>query len=412
MSQVYPHPPRQGFLHAPPEGSERPALGTSGDPPTPPSDQGFRGATDDEKRRTGRASRHALKATQRQLTPSRSSRYCWFPAEANVHVEVGRAGIAHTSQIHRCGSPWSCPVCSPLIRAARGADIDQGVNGWLTAGHGALFVTLTVRHHAHDALEARLAAMARALWDCLKGAPWDRRAALLGYVGAIRALEVTWGQENGWHPHCHAILLFERPPTAEEVADLRTWLRGRWSSVVERRGFGTLSAAHGVDVRAVTAEGIGDYVTKVEGGWTAGAELVRGDLKTGHGRLTPFELLGHAAIYGDARAAHLWQEYEAATFGKRAIVWSRGLRRRLIPEAPEASDAELAAAEGGDSTCYLALVNRMLWKSHLKRATVGLLLDRIEDDALVLIGAGIASEDAPVTVTYGEAQAPPSGVER
>ncbi len=315
--------------------------------------------------------------------------------------------VAHVTGIRRCGSPWACPVCAPVVRERRALEIDRGLSAHLAGGGGAVFVTLTLRHHRGDELGPRLALVSEALHDCLSGAAWKRRSARLGYVGAIRATEVTWAEANGWHPHVHAVLLLERPIGEAQADDLRAWLLGRWGGVCERRGFGTLSAAHGVDVQVVrSAPELAGYLTKVDGGWGAGHELARGDVKVGrvHG-LVPAQLLGEFIETGEVRFKLLWQEYERATFGKRAIVWSAGLRRRLLGEEVEESDEALASSEGMEAEFVRFLVEKDdLWEA-AKAGTVGDLLSQIEaaagdywtgvDDAEVKEAEGVEAEGRP-----------------
>lgn len=276
-------------------------------------------------------------------------------------------------------------MCAPVIRQQRAQEVDQGVTAHLEAGGGAEFLTVTVPHYQADALAPRLAVIRKALGLILSGAPWKRRKAALGYLGAIRAVEITYGW-NGWHPHLHCILIFERPLTDEERADLRQWMSGRWAGVVAAKGWGQLHGVHGLDLRPVTSEGLGEYLTKVEGGWTPGAELVRSDLKSGGKGWTPFRLLYELATTGEVRWLRLWQEYEEATFGAHSLEWSPGLKARLLGKAPEKSDAELAAAvEGSGLAIVRALIEAGAWRNEVKAGTVGLLLDRIEDQAAIVM---------------------------
>ncbi len=357
------------------EGRGGASLGTSGERETPPP------PSERHKRQVGRGERHKLKAAQRRVSLSKSSRQCFYAMGADVQVDVGPEFIAHVQGVARCGSPHSCPVCAPVVRQRRALEIDEGLTRWLEGGHGAAFVTLTTRHHRGDELKGRLVAVSSALQSCLSGAPWKRRAERLGYRGAIRAVEVTYGR-NGWHPHCHAILLFDRPVGAAELGDLEAWLFGRWSGVVERKGFGTLSATHGVDVRTVGAAGLGEYVTMVEGGWGAGMELTRPDLKKGKsGHVPPVELLRRFVETGEVRWLRLWLEYESATFGTNAFVWSRGLRG-VLGLGAEKTDEEVAKSEGVDVEVLLrALIGSAQWSRHIKYGTTGVLLARIEEAA-------------------------------
>lgn len=326
------------------------------------------------------------------MSVSRSSRLCWYPAAGQVVVDISAEAVAHVSQVHRCGSAWSCPVCAPVVRAARALEVEAGLAAHMDGGGGAEFVTVTVPHYAQNALAPRLRAIRRALGLILSGAPWKRRKGRLGYVGCIRAVEITYGQ-NGWHPHLHAVLLFERPLTDTERADLREWMVSRWGGVVAAERFGKLHGRHGLDVRPVTRDGLGDYMTKVDGGWaSAGMELARGDLKSSRG-LTPFEVLYRMAATGEARWERLWVEYESATFGAHSLEWSPGLRARLIAE-PEKDDVELAAAEGAGLTIVRALIEAGRWRTEIDAGTVGLLLDDLEDRgalsmALVLLAGHV-----------------------
>ncbi len=300
---------------------------------------------------------------------------------------MGRALTAQVSGVHRCGSGWSCVVCGPVVRQRRAEKIDQGVNGWLAKGGGAELASLTCSHGLADALEPRLAAMAGALRSLLKGAAWERFKRRLGYVGSIRAVEVTWGEENGWHPHNHVVMLFERPLTAEERQQFWRWLHNRWSGVLLAKGLGSITEAHGVDVRQVTGDVLGEYLTKVEGGWTAGLELARGDVKRSkRGGVTPFDLLGDFAATGDVESRRLWLEYEEATFGKRWLRWTAGLRVLLLGEEVEESDEQLAASEGVDLALVRWLCGAGEWREHQRAGTTGLLLDQVEEAAGLVIG--------------------------
>ena len=356
---------------------------------TPPSDQGF--SEVDGARKASRRSRHAIKAVQRKVSPARSSRLCWYGSGGLVVADVGAAGIAHVSGVYRCGSPWSCCICAPVIRRARAAEVDEALTGHLSAGGGAEFVSITVPHFLAAALAPRLMVIRQAMRHLLTGAPWRRRRDRLGYIGAIRAVDITYGNgiygttSSGWHPHLHAVLVFERPLTDDERADLAAWLKGRWAGVIQRKGFGRVHAIHGVDVRPVTQGGIGDYLTKVEGGWSAGAELARGDVKKAGGGVTPFQLLAELAATGDVGLVGLWREYEGATFGAHFLEWSAGLRARLLGAQPEKSDVDLAAAEGADLALVRAVFEAPWWAKQVRAGTVGLVLDDVERSAVLAL---------------------------
>lgn len=355
-------------------------LGTSGNRYTPPPSEEV------ERRQVGRSSRHRLKAAQRRLTQAKSSAFCWFPTSQYVAIDVGHQGIAHVTGIQRCGSPWCCPTCAPVVRERRAKDIDQGLSRLLAEGGGAVLVSLTTRHHRRDPLADRLDVVAQALRLCLRGNAWDRRRRRLGFLGAIKAVEITWGSANGWHPHCHAVLTFQRPLTPEEVRDLEDWLYGRWLHVLEQKGLGSITRAHGVDVRTVSsASELAGYLTKVEGGWGVGLELARSDLKAAKrdGSLNPVGILREFVETGDKQMLMLWREFESATHGKRAVVWSPGLRGRLLGDEQEESDVEAAASEGADVARLRFWMLAALWIQHLREGSTGEVLSDIERQALI-----------------------------
>jgi hypothetical protein len=314
------------------------------------------------------------------VSHSKSSRQCQYPGGGGVVVDVGAQLVAHVSGVFRCGSSWSCVLCAPVIRAQRANEIDQALSGHLERSGGAELLTLTVRHDQADELLPRLLVMAQALHFLLSGSAWNRRRLRLGYMGAIRAIEITRSWRNGWHPHLHVLIVFERPLTQPERLDLHQWVFARWQNHLQHKGFGSLNADHGVDLRPVTSSAdLAGYLTKVENGWSAGAEIARGHLKKGKpGSQSPFDLLRELAETGSVEALRLWQEYEAATFALRSLRWSPGLRQRLLGTEEERTEQELAAAEGADLTLVRVLVDAMDWRRTLVNGSTGELLNLIE----------------------------------
>lgn len=299
----------------------------------------------------------------------------------SVTVDIGSSCTAHVSGIRRCGSPWACLLCAPIVRERRATEIDSGMAQHLASGGSALLVTFTLQHLLSDALRPRLEAVSEAVHSTLKGSPWSKRKERLGYVGAIRAVEITDGL-NGWHPHNHALLLFDRQLSDLEVLDLERWMFGRWSTVVARKGFGQING-HGLDVRPVrSAEELSSYLCKIDGGWGVGLELARSDVKAN----SPIQHLRDFASTGDMASAARWREYESATFGQRAIRWSPGLRARLLGNEEDQADAELAASEGLDLTLMRAIIPRAeVWDPAVRSGQATALLSELEEVASLIL---------------------------
>jgi len=355
----------------------RGSLDTKGDSSTPP----------DALRRARRVERDELKAVQRKVSVLHSAALCMFGQAGTVTVDVGAQRIAHVSGVHRCGSPWSCPLCAPVIRQRRAEEIDQALAAALDRGYSALFVTSTVAHSRRDLLAPRLDAIAEIGGRVRAGAPWVRRRDRLGFLGAVASTEVTWGARNGWHPHSHAAWVFERTLSDADVEDFGEWCFGRICGLAGRKGLGALDR-RAFDVQRINSAGaLADYLTKIDGGWSAGLELARSDVKAGRGgeHLTPFELLRWLMTTGEARPLTLWHEYERATKGKKAIRFSPGLRGQLIGSEVEASDEELAASEGVDLSLLRLLVDSGDWNRIVATGRRAAFLGEVEDVASALM---------------------------
>ena len=261
-------------------------------------------------------------------------------------VDVWRTEAgAHYAGVVTCGSVWHCPVCAPKIAEGRRQDLDQAVRRWVREGGEVYLATFTFRHHQGD----RLAEVVKAFQDALRRLTswrgYKRLLADAGAVGAVRALEVTHG-ENGWHPHVH-MLIFARRGALEVLQEIEAlWLRA-----LRRCGLDGV-VTHAYDVRG--GNEAARYVAKYGhephrvNEWNAASELTHGQRKRARlkGR-TPFGLLLDAA-QGDREAARLFQDYAEVFHGRRQLYWSPKLRERLGLGA-EASDADLARDQVGEA---------------------------------------------------------------
>ena len=317
------------------------------------------------------------------VRPPAPARCRWRIGETvGVHHEQGTTNAAHFSGTFRCGSVWSCPVCAAVIRAHRADEIGRAVAAHLENGGGALFVTLTMRHKHADELHDTLDTAMLAWRKVQTGAPWGRFKDQIGYAGSIRTTEITYGA-SGWHPHHHVLLLTDRPMTKDAAEAAESSLSALWIRRVVALGGRTPTRAHGVRVEAVDGQGqvLAQYLAKVqehqsERRTDIGKELARGDLKTGKaGSLMPFELLDDES--GSPVPQRLWSEYYAATYGRRAFSWSRGLRDRLLPAEDELTDDEVLD-EAEKSPIVFHIAGRAYDRLKNQAAMLALVLDLTE----------------------------------
>jgi len=323
--------------------------------------------TDDpDKIRQGRrGDRFALREVLWKITTLDRVRKCGrttMTPDGRVAV-VENAGVLHWSGYCLCGSIWACPVCSAKIRYRRADEISRAVAEHLRQGGSGWMITLTGRHKVTADFANLFDAVAKGWKSLMTGRAWagDPKRGVLGEKdhlrvrGWIRSLEVTYGSRNGFHPHLHVVLLLDAVPVDESwevsagaLAHAVLRWRKTWGKWMAKHGYEP-TEEHGVTwSKVLDGEGAGQYVAKLQEGGGLGNELARGDMKKGRfGTLSMFEVLDYLRRTGDAAAVPIWQEYEAGTFGRKAITWSRGLRADLLQDDPEQSDEEVAEEEIG-----------------------------------------------------------------
>jgi len=264
--------------------------------------------------------------------------------------------------LQTCGSVWACPVCSAKVSVVRIAELDKLLQWNAERGGSVAMATFTLRHNKGQRLKT--------VWDALSGAwtymtqgraahdgPWRRlRVIELNGDGYVRATEVTYG-DNGWHVHIHLMMLFDQEIDAMTAECLADQLYKPWALGLEKHGF-TASREHGVDVRVCTGtkqslEMLSDYFNKMS------YEAAGGRFKQGRkGGRTPFEILADGLDTGNADDLELWLEWEAASKGRRQLLWSRGLKKRVGID--ELDDEEIAAQKDEGET--LLVLPRLSWQ--------------------------------------------------
>lgn len=270
----------------------------------------------------------------------------------------GRVGIRANGEsvgfagLHTCGSVWACPVCNVKVQNVRRLEVGVGLANLHANGGGAAFGAVTVRHHRGQPLGQLLPALTYAIGRISRDKTVTKLRQDMGYLGRIQALEITHGN-SGWHPHRHPLLCFDRPVTTAEVTALHVAEFRAFRAGVLARGLEApmMSGQHLTPVDLATAaERLDEYFTK--SGWSVdgvGFEMTGAQSKRARfGSRSVWQLLTDVTERGDADALDLWNEYERATKGKRALTFSRGLRD-LLGVGREATDEEIADAEVGDA---------------------------------------------------------------
>lgn len=284
---------------------------------------------------------------------------------------------ARFGNLQTCGSVWHCPICAPKVAAARRDEMNEALAAWKQRGGEVYFLTYTMQHdaagHGMECAESlKMLAAALSRFKASRGYRSAIEAA--GAVGAIRALEPTFGEMNGWHIHTHE-LLFAQPGHLKQLRRLAKL----WARQLIKRGMSGLKAGDiGRDkwkkLRALLRRSLtvqpgnyaADYVAKFgrependRGAWGLASEMTRAHMKHGRGaagsdgvpqrcdHATPWGLLNDA-LDGDSRSGVLFREYAEAFHGRRQLYWSPKLRA-LFFGLVDRSDEEIAAAD--DARC-------------------------------------------------------------
>lgn len=336
-------------------------------------------------------------ASQDPDTPERQRKCGVVSLGDGVQIRVKDG--AYFCGLTTCGSVWRCTVCSAKVRATRADELVRALEAHYAAGGAVHLLTMTVAHDKTDRL-ARLLGVETAAWKLItNGGAWTRLRKATGLFGWVRALEITEGDECGWHPHFHILLMTDDALDAAGLVAVKLHFTTRWARACEAAGLRPPHPVHGVDFRenvAAASEELGKYVTKVqEGDWTVAHEVTRGDLKTGRGKSrTPFEILKAYQDGGDVADRDLWREYTQAVKGLSAVRWSRGLRARLLPDDDEKSDEDAALIDAGG--VLLGEMSVHVWRRVVMARLEIAVLEAAEDGGLDAVNGLLAAHGCGV----------------
>jgi len=323
-------------------------------------------------------------------TPQRQRNCGAVPVGDRVEIRI-KDGSAYYCGLETCGNVWLCPVCSAKIHRRRAAELREALEAWEANGHSASLVTITVPHDLNDPLSRLVEAQKDAWKHVTQGAAWQRIKHRLGIAGHIIALELTWGDENGWHPHYHVLLVHHQDLDAAAITALHGHIHTRLASSCRDHGLRQPDQLHAVRIDPnVSATAAGAYIAK-GGDWTPAEEMTRGDLKTSQTiSRTPFQILADFYQTGDTNDRGLWHEYCRVTRGLAAVRWSRGLRSVMLgPITPPDKADEQLASEHVDGE-LVALFEAAVWSRVRRNGLEHVLLVASEQGGRAAVAALMA----------------------
>lgn len=315
-----------------------------------------------------RIERYSLQAAVRKILPdSRTSKCLRYVQKNRTEVEVWKSTgykRAHYGGLQTCASVWACPVCSAKISERRRAELQALISAHEATGGVVLLVTRTVPHSRNDDLGELLAKITKAETGYKSHRDYKTISKAFGLVGTVRAVEVTHGHANGWHPHVHELLFLAFPVV---IADLEEDLSRIWQGAALRAGLQLPSRAHGLTVQD------GSKAAKYASKWGLESELTQWHRKRGKVESrTPFDLLRNYIASKDGYSAQLFRDYAEAFHGRHQLQFSRGLK--ALYQIGEVSDDELVQAQDEDAflLCSLTLDQ---WRLVCRTESRGMLLE-------------------------------------
>jgi hypothetical protein len=281
-----------------------------------------------------------------------------------------------------CGSVWDCPVCAAKIQERRREEIAQAMTKHYDNSGTVTMLTLTFPHYAFQSCKELLERQAEALKYFRKGKQYDNYKKRIGYIGLIRGLEVTKGQ-NGWHPHTHE-LWFHTPGNHGFLA----FIKKRWAAACSKAGLipkGKLTdfRKYAVDVKHGAT--CSDYLAKTDDSqryFGADSEIAKSGIKQSRGGKTPFALLAESCTDDGFQSGRDFLEYSKAFKGKRQLYWTNGLKKLF--GIGELTDDEIAQKEE-DKADILAKLSRYQWRIVRQAGARAQLLELAETPAATML---------------------------
>ncbi len=357
----------------------------------PPFDAGFEAVQSPIT--PDRVERYRLQALVRGLLPHRRVAKCLrrkIPGKKTVEVRYSTERQSPgLSNVQVCGSSWICPPCASNVSEVKRSELEQCLAWARAAGFEVWLITYTVRHGRSDALCDTLGAFLGAYRSMVAHRAYKAVRDRYGLLYTARALEATFGDGNGWHPHGHLVAVTQPGVNSDR---LQAALSDVWLPEVKRVGFNA-TARHGVNVSDKSAE-VERYVTKLGRGWSASDELTKGHVKKGRGeRLSPMDILRKYREGREPKHAKLYREFDAAFYRKHLIQWSPGFRGRA-GIGDEHPDEWLAKEPVAPSDLILASLDDHDWKP----------IDYF-DEVAQLMHVALAGDPAPVANFVAEQRA-------
>lgn len=309
-------------------------------------------------------------------------------------------GSVNTGGVATCGSVWACPVCRAKIVDQRSKELEQIYQEGKNKGWKFHLVTFTIPHYGSDNLAELYGSSS--LGCGLSGAFTKFRSSYLyskkfkkmaglEFIGDIKSVEITYGQQNGFHPHIHFIIITKKD------FDVQKWQEkflGQWQKNCVQAGLKPPNE-RGVRIDQCEDAAMVVYLSK----WSVGSELSSDSAKQAKGRnysIAQLELMlideRYRASTMDAfaldRVSGILSAYYKAMHGQKQLQFGNlqsGWRDEILGD--EISDEQAAENEENEPETHLkiAVLEKSLYQ---EMKSAGKFTEFIE--AIECIDANIA----------------------
>lgn len=285
----------------------------------------------------------------------------------------------------QCGRVFTCPVCAAKVQERRRLEISQAFD-WAynkNKNKKVILVTFTFPHQRTDELKALLEKQKDAYRRLRSGKAWQKKKEHLGFLGFIRSLEITYSDQNGFHPHTHEAWIVNKNV---DVHAFREWLVNRWFNNCSKAGLITEEYEkiekffeHAVQITDFASNS--DYMAKMDDSnhWGADRELAKSSVKQAKGKgKHPYEFLNES-MNGNKRSAALFLKYADAVRGARQIFWSQNLKSKV--GVHDMTDEEIAK-QVEDKADVLGQLDKQEWNIIVKGNYQSFILDLAETSGI------------------------------
>lgn len=342
-----------------------------------------------------RLAQYALQTTSARIINSQRVAQCRrsiIPGRDKVRVLYSqKLARAHYGNLMVCGALWICPICAARITERRREDLSKGIDTFIDLGGSVFMAAFTLQHDREDRLQDTKEILFKAFDRFGSGKGFQKIKKEFGYIGNIRALEVTWSNNAGWHPHIHVLYFSENKLTPKDISELQEGFSKRYCSILKSLGrYGSQEIA--VKLSFGDHQKTKDYLFK----WGLSEEITKGkNKKARHEGYTPFELLAWAQT-GEVQPVYLFREYYEVFKGSRQLKYSKGLRP-ILDLGVDQTDKELAEENTAEAV-LLAQIDREVWKAICNKRLRGEVLEWFSMASIDLVVDRLNSLDIKIVL--------------